>query len=209
MVQKPKLTEADIVRAAGELGVLVPALKAVLEVESPRGGFQDDGQVSILFEPHKFSEYTDGRFNRSHPDLSYKKWGERPYGTYSSQHGKLQRAVALDRDAALMATSWGKPQILGRNWRQAGAKSLQDFINRMHASEAEQIGLMVNFIRLDRRRIDPVSLKDSPTGITMLDALRAHNWRAFARLYNGTGFRMNQYDTKLATAFRFHAQVLA
>lgn len=192
MVAKPKLTDADIVRAATLLGVQVPALKAVLEVESPRGGFQDDGQVSILFEPHKFSQYTGGRFDKSHPDLSYQKWGTRPYGSFASQHGKLQRAVELDRDAALEATSWGKPQILGKNWTAAGASSLQDFINKMHSSEAAQLGLMVAFIRSQPE---------------MLAALRRLDWDGFARRYNGSAYRVNQYHTKLATAHRKHAQV--
>ncbi len=194
MTEKPKLTDSDIARAAGSLGVQVAALKAVLDVEAPRGGFQEDGQVSILFEPHKFSEYTGGRFDKSHPELSYPKWGTRPYGKFSEQHGKLQRAVALDRDRALEATSWGKPQILGRNWRLCGAASLQDFINRMHTGEPAQLDLMVQFI------------KSNPV---MLEALRKRDWIGFARRYNGSAFRANQYDTKLAAAYAKNARVVA
>lgn len=194
MGHKPKLTEADLARAATSLGAPVAAIKAVLQVEAPRGGFQDDGQVSILFEPHKFSEYTGGRFDKSHPDLSYPKWGTRPYGKFSEQHGKLQRAVALDRDAALMATSWGKPQILGRNWKAAGALSLQDFINRMHAGEPSQLEMMVAFIKSNK---------------AMHDALRRLDWAGFARHYNGSAYRVNKYDAKLAAAYRENAQVLA
>lgn len=200
MTSKPKLTEAEIARAAASLGVQVPALKAVLDVEAPRGGFQADGQVSILFERHYFSRLTNGKFDKTHPDISNPVAGG--YGPYSAQHGKLDRAVALDREAALMSASWGKPQIMGENWAQAGAKSLQDFINRMSAGEPAQLDLMVNFIRNDRRRFSPVTLKPDPAGITMLEALKALSWKLFARIYNGPGYAKNQYDTKLAAAHR-------
>lgn len=192
MTTKPTLTEADFARAAKNLGVSVAAIKAVLDVEAPRGGFQTDNQVSILFERHKFSAYTGGRFDRAHPEISNPVAGG--YGPYSAQHGKLARAVALDRTAALEATSWGKPQILGRNWAEAGAKSLQDFINRMHESEGAQLDLFVNFIKASRPR---------------WNALKALDWAEFARRYNGSAYKRNQYDTKLAAAFRKHAQALA
>jgi Protein of unknown function (DUF3380). len=182
-----QLTNEDYVRAANSLGVDIPSIKAVLDVEAPRGGFQDDGQVSILFEPHKFSAYTNGRYDDSHPDLSYPVWGTRPYGKYSEQHAKLQRAVALDRDAALRATSWGFPQILGNNWKAAGAISLQDFINRMSRSAGAQLDLMVNFIK---------------SNAEMRRALKNHDWATFAKNYNGTAYAKNQYDIKLAKAYR-------
>lgn len=186
------LTKEDLARNAKALGVPVAAIQAVLTVEAPRGGFQADGQVSILFERHKFSKLTGGRFDKSHPDLSNKVRGG--YGKYSEQHGKLQRAVELDRDAALMATSWGKPQILGENFREAGCKTLQDFINQMHENEGSQLDLMAAFIKANPKR---------------LKALQSLDWTEFARLYNGSAFRENAYHTKLAAAYRKHAQVLA
>lgn len=192
MADKAKLTKEDLARAAEALSVPVAAVQAVLTVEAPRGGFQSDGQVSILFERHKFSKLTNGRFDKSHPDLSNRVRGG--YGKYSEQHDKLQRAVELDRDAALMATSWGKPQILGENYREVGCKTLQDFINRMHESEGSQLDLMVAFIKANPKR---------------LKALQALNWAKFAELYNGSAYRENQYDTKLAVAYRKHAQILA
>jgi hypothetical protein len=33
-------------------------------------------------------------------------------------------------------------------------------------------------------------------------ALRAHDWKAFARGYNGPGFAANQYDVKLREAWQ-------
>lgn len=187
MTDPKKLTDADIARAAKALVVSQAKIRAILDVEAPRGGFQDDGQVTILFEPHKFSEYTGGRFDKSHPKLSNPAWGAVPYGSYASQHGKLQQAVALDRDAALRATSWGIPQILGNNWKKVGAASLQDFINRMFRSEGAQLDLMVAFIQSDTE---------------LWNALKRGDWATVARKYNGSQYRKNQYDVKLAAAHR-------
>lgn len=186
MSGKKEITEQGLARAARDLEVDIAVVEAVVTVEAPRGGFQADGQVSILFEPHKFSEYTGGRFDKSHPDLSYPDWRPGAYGPYSAQHKKLARACELDRDAALMAASWGKPQILGRNWRESGAASLQDFINRMTRSEDEQLNLFVGFIKSRKAR---------------WDALKALDWANFARLYNGSAYRKNKYDIKLKAEY--------
>lgn len=180
------ITNADIAAAATSISIEPAVLKAVLTVEAPAGGFLPDGQVRILFEPHRFSKLTNGSYDKSHPDISYPKWGTRPYGRESEQHTKLQRAVALDRSAALMAASWGKPQILGENWKAAGASSLQDFINRMTRSEASQLELMVNFIRYDP---------------TLWQAMKRKDWHAIARKYNGTAYRQNDYHNKLQRAY--------
>lgn len=187
------LTNKDIANAAAELGVDIASIKAFLTVEAPRGGFQDDGQVTILFEPHKFSQYTNGRYDKIHPDLSYPVWGTRPYGSYASQHTKLQRAAALNRDAALRATSWGIPQVLGNNWKKVGASSLQDFINRMHRSEGSQLEIMVAFIKSDKE---------------LWNALKARDWDTVARKYNGTAYRKNEYHLKLAKAWRQHSGMM-
>ena len=192
MSDKPILTKDDFARASKALGVPVAAIKAVLDIEAPRGGFQDDGQVSILFERHKFSKLTGGRYDKTHPDISNRVRGG--YGKYSEQHAKLQRAVELDRNAALLSTSWGKPQILGSNWREAGAASLQDFINQMHESEGAQLDLFVGFIKANKNR---------------WDALKALDWNEFARLYNGSAYREHKYHTRLAAAYKKHAQILA
>jgi hypothetical protein len=181
---KPILTEADYRLAAKELGVPVAAVKAVCEVEAPKGGFFPDGQVRILFERHKFSRHTGGRYDNTHPGISNPSWGG--YGAESVQHGRLQKAAALDRDAALKSASWGKFQILGENYEQAGFRTLQAFINAMSAGESEQLEAFVAFVKADKR---------------LHAALVARDWVRFARIYNGPAYAKNAYHTKLAAAF--------
>lgn len=189
---KRRLTDSDFRAAATSLGVPTAAIKAVAEIEAPGAGFLETGEPRILFERHKFSRHTGGRYDSSHPDISNPHWGG--YGKESDQHARLQRAARLDRDAAMKSASWGKFQILGENYAQAGFSTLQGFINAMYASEASQLKAFVNFIQADKR---------------LHSALKSLDWRTFARIYNGPAYAANKYDTRLAAAFRKNSGVAA
>lgn len=184
-----KLTEADFFDAAKALGCPIAAIKAVAEIEAPGSGFTPDGQVRILFERHKFSKATGGKFDRTHPGISNPRLGG--YGKESAQHGRLAEAVALDRDAALKSASWGKFQILGANYAPAGFASLQGFINGMHAGEPDQLEAFVNFIRADPK---------------LHKALQTLDWATFARLYNGPAYAQHGYDKRMAAAYALFAK---
>lgn len=187
---KPVLTEADYKRAALALKCPVAAVKAVCAVEAPKGGFQTDGQPRILFERHHFSKRTGGRFDAKYPGISNRTAGG--YGLESAQHGRLGQAAALDRDAALSSTSWGKFQIMGFNFEAAGFPSLQSFINAMYHSEGAQLDAFVSFVKRDR---------GGKVWAALLHGVSTGDWKPFASLYNGPAFAINRYDTKLAAAF--------
>ncbi len=185
------LTDADFARASEALGVEDAVVRAIAAVEAKGSGFLASGEPKILFEPHIFSRLTGGRFDASHPDLSYPKWDPKRYGAESAQHGRLDRAAKLDRNAALQSASWGAFQVMGFNWKTAGFRSLQAFINAMYGGIDGHFAAMVGFIRSDP---------------DMVRALRRHDWASFARLYNGEGYRQNNYDGKLASAYAQHQQ---
>lgn len=194
------LQETDFERAAARLQAPVAHVKAVAQVEAPGGGFDDKGQPRILFEAHRFAKLTGGVYNASHPDISSAKWDRSLYARGPNadsrnvgEHARLARAVTLNRSAALMATSWGKFQILGENFATCGYPTLQDFINAMYANEGEQLDAFIGYILGDRR-------KHPTSGLTMHGALRIGDWASFASLYNGPAYAQNQYDTKLAAA---------
>jgi hypothetical protein len=182
---RPPLTEKDWQDAADALDVPVAAIKAVAEVEAPGSGFLSSGEPRILFERHKFHNHTGGKWDKTHPNISHPKWGG--YGKESAQHGRLQEAAALDREAALKSASWGRFQILGENYKQAGFDTLQAFINAMYRDEASHLRAFVQFLKNDSR---------------LLTALQKRNWATFARYYNGPAFAEHQYDVRLASAYR-------
>lgn len=163
----------------------IAAMKAVAEIEAgPTGAFLKTGEPVILFERHLFHRFTDGRFDQTDPDLSNPNPGG--YGAHSEQHPKLQRAVALDREAALKACSWGLFQILGANHARAGYPELQRFVTAMYRSVDDHLRAFVMFIRSDSR---------------LVDALRNHDWAAFAYRYNGPDYAKHQYDVRLVRAY--------
>lgn len=186
-----ELTDADIARAAATLNVDIAAMRAVIEVECAGQGFLADGRPAILYEAHVFHRQTKGAHasahDRSGVRLSSPTWDRRLYGAAGRhQWHRLEDAAALDWDAAHKACSWGLGQILGTNHASAGHPRIADFVEAMKESAGKQLDAMVSFLRSNRL--------DSP--------LRRHDWAAFARGYNGPGYAVNKYDTKLAAAYR-------
>lgn len=178
------LTHADFTAAATRLGCEQAAIRAVAKVESARRPFDELGRPTILYERHLFHRLTGGRFAR-HRDLSNPEFGG--YGPFAAQYRKLERAYALDADAALKACSWGMFQILGLNHRPAGFASVVDFVKAMCQTEADHLHAFVSFI-------------EAHPG--MHDALRTRAFTEFARRYNGPAFHRNSYDERIADAYR-------
>lgn len=181
-----KLTRADLEAAAKRLGVDVPAMIAVDQVEANGAGFQD-GFPKILPEPHRFSKATKGRFDRTHPAVSYPTWGVRPYPkTQEARYDVLMQMVRLDVDAGFASASYGRFQIMGENHRMCGYSSAFEFAVAMARDEATQLRAFEMFL----------------VAKGLQAPLARHDWATFARGYNGTGYKKNAYDVKLATAYR-------
>lgn len=189
-MSKSSISEEDFAVAAVNLGCEVAAIKAVAEVEAPKGPFLESGEPPILFERHVFHQRTGGKFSAQHPDISNPKRGG--YGKESAQHGRLQRAAELDRQAALESASWGAFQIMGYNHVAAGHLTLQSFINAMYRDASSQLQAFVSFIRNDPR---------------LLRAIRAKDWATFARIYNGPAYAEHDYDGRMRRAYTKHARV--
>lgn len=183
-----RITTWGLRTAALALDVSVPALQAVVEVESAGSGFLPDGRPKILFESHIFSRLTGSRFDKSHPTLSTAAPARQYYRL--DQYLRLYAALQLDADAAVQSCSWGLFQIMGFNHAACGEKSLYGFVLAMHHNEDAHLQLFVQFVR-DRG---------------LARHLRTRSWAEFAHGYNGPGFKENRYDEKLAAAYARHAQ---
>ncbi len=161
-------------------------LAAVIRVECAGAGFVGRSPV-ILFEPHVFSRLTKGRFDAGAPVVSYPKWGARPYpGTQEGRYEQLLTAVGLDPGAAFEATSWGLAQMMGFNARAAGFGDVWAFVRAMCSGERAQVEAMVRWLKAEG----------------LVARLQQKDWAGFARAYNGPGYAKNQYDVKLAAAYR-------
>ncbi len=175
--------------ALQRLGIGAPELWAVIRVETSGAGFLADRRPVILFERHWFSRLTDRRFDEVAPDISNRRAGG--YGKRGAhQYERLERAIALDREAALGSTSWGLGQVMGFNAEAAGFADVEGMVAAMVESEDAQLAGMAGFMHSQ--------------GLAPFLAQR--DWAGFARRYNGPGFRRNRYDEKLEAA---HARYLA
>lgn len=170
--------------AATALGVDTATIEAVATVETAGKAFDAEGRPRILFERHYFHRLTHGRYDRTHPGISSKLRGG--YGKSSAQYKRLETAYKLDPGAALESASWGRFQIMGSNFRTAGYGSVEQFVLALCRSEAAHLLAFMNFVLAHD---------------TMHRALQKKDWAGFARQYNGSGYRDNDYDGKLKRAY--------
>ena len=201
-----KITREDWDKAAKLIGCEAEVLMAIGKQESGKlaalglGAFDKWNRPTILYERHKFSAFTNNRYDASHPELSattpYEAGTHRDdknvaiddgkhYGLFSWQYLKLASAYALDKEAALMACSWGKFQIMGESFVACGKASARDFVTAMCISEREHLDALVGFCNTNIKA-----------------ALIAKNWTAIASRYNGSDYRKNKYDTNIATFYQ-------
>ena len=183
-----KLSSGDFARAAAAIGCEEAVIRAVTVVEARGEGFDAKRRPIILFEPHVFYRNLpqEKRPEAVKQRLAYAKWRKGNYpATQDARYDQLVRAMAIDRDAALMACSWGLGQVLGENWELCGFSSVEAMVRKCLESEGGQLDVMVAFIK----------------GRGLGKHLVAKNWAAFALDYNGKLYAQNAYDKKLATAY--------
>ena len=180
-----RLDDIDLPRIGALIGVGEDEIHAVLDVEAAGSGFDSQGRVKALYEPHKAYALSSGatRYRLVKAGLAYPKWGEKPYPKDS--YPRILAAAAIDEDIALRSTSWGLGQIMGFNAGAAGYPSARAMVEAFAEDEERHLEAMIRFIIAN--------------GLD--DELRRHDWAGFARGYNGSGYAKNQYDTKLAAAF--------
>lgn len=180
-----RLDDIDLPMVGREIGVGEDEVHAILDVESAGTGFDSQGRPKMLFEPHIFwRELKAGpkRDKAAAQGLAYPQW-KRNYPKDS--YPRLAQAMAIDEDAALRSASWGLGQIMGFNCVSAGYATAKSMVLAFMDDEEHHLRAMINFIRAN--------------GLD--DELRRHDWKGFARGYNGAGFAKNGYDKKLAAAF--------
>ncbi len=182
------MTEDDLRWAATELGCDVAAIKAVCEVEAPRGGFLPDGRVTILFERHKFHQFTRGIYDLTHPDISSPRRGG--YRGGAGEWERFMRASALNPVAAQLATSWGRFQIMGFNYHYAGFPDVNAFVEAMKTNERAQLEAFVSLVK----------------AFKLDDEMARRDWVNFAARFNGPRYRENQYDVRLTRAYQRYAK---
>lgn len=143
------LTYNDYLKAAKSLNCEVAAIRAVADVESSGSGFYLTGGIKKRFEAHLFLRETGVSLS-----------------TYEA-------AKAIDATAALKSTSWGKFQVLGSNYADAGYNSPASMVASYEKNEQNQLNSWVKLIK----------------AWSLTDELRNSQWNAFAAKYNGASYK--------------------
>jgi hypothetical protein len=118
------ITRDELLSVVDSLGLKVPELLALIEVETKGSGFLPDRRPRILFERHVFSRLTGHRFDAEYSDISAPTPGG--YKGGAAEYPRIERAVALDPVAAFESASWGVGQIMGFNFNCAGYTSIEE-----------------------------------------------------------------------------------
>lgn len=192
-----------IVRQARANEIEPAALLAVAEVESMGRPLEPDGVTPrFLFERHVFYR----ALKREAPDrleiavsrgLAIPKWDRKTQykdqGTAAGRMKTLMAARAIDTESAYQACSWGLGQVLGENAVKLGYESATDFVTQLiEGGVPAQVESMLRFVKKNG----------------LMDELKLHNWADFALKYNGAGYKQNQYDLKMAAAYKKWAREL-
>jgi len=184
-------TIGAVIVIAAARGMEAAALLAVAEVESGGAAFAPVAgrrEPVIRFEGHYFHRLIGSDRARAKAvaaGLASPTPGKikNPLGQ-AARWAMLERAIAIDAQAARESCSWGLGQVMGSHWKWLGFGSVLDLVALARRDVAGQIELMVRFIE-----------KSNLKG-----ALERRDWAGFARAYNGPGYRANRYDTKMAEA---------
>ena len=186
------INEFDYQELANKLQIEVATVKAIKEVESGQyGAFLSEDCPPILFEGHIFWKQleNEGFYPANlvvgNEDILYQKWTKQHYLGGMKEYDRLDKAMKINKIAALKSASWGMFQIMGFNYESCGCKSVDEFVTRMKRSEKDQLDMFIQFIvnnKLDKY-------------------LREKDWKGFAAKYNGPLYAQNKYDTKLEQAY--------
>ena len=185
-----RAAQAAIARTAALLRVPPAALLAVAEVESGgRAHARVNGRDEplIRFEGHYFHRRLSGRARQRavREGLASPRAGAvRNPRTQGARWALLARARAIDAEAADESVSWGLGQVMGANWQALGYGSVGELVAEARSGIGGQVAVMARFIRANG----------------LAGSLRAGDWRAFARVYNGPAYARHGYHTRMARA---------
>jgi len=184
--------------AADASGYSFAVLAALVDKESDgKFGWDVNGKKlpALNIEGHRFYKYLalmapDKLKLAVEQGLAAKKRGVvKVPGSYAGRYAMLDRMVAIHKEAAYMSCSYGVGQIMGENAQAMGFASAEHLYANACYSGENQIKQMILFIA---------------TKPALVTAMHAEDVTNIAYFYNGSAYKTNQYDTKLAALIDFY-----
>jgi hypothetical protein len=186
---------------SGRAGVPLEWSLGISEVESAGRAFWNvDGKnlPAIRIEGHYFYRLLSGSKRATAVKLglaSPKVGGVKNPASYEARYAMLDQMRKIDNDAALMSISMGFGQVMGEHATKLGYPDVDDMWAEARSSLAGQAALMLGYIT----KVSPGCLKAILRG----DADKV------AELYNGKGWKKNDYGNKIRKAVAKWKRALA
>lgn len=190
----PSANTNDMVIIADRLGGSVAQIKAVAEVEAPRGGWDTTGLLACLYERH----YAWKKLRIAIPLLSDPKPGgytiDIDGDKINDSWEKVADGVCRFGLVAFNWASWGRFQIMGAHWEKLGYEGPADFVYALSRHEYAHFDALARYI-------ETFGLKEAFRAISN----KPETCIAFAKGYNGPAYAKYNYAEKLAVAHRKYA----
>lgn len=182
---------AEIAQMARDVAIMPSMLLAIVDKESTGAGFLPDGRAVILFERHKFYQFTKAKYNEKQAEawraensnVCFPVWTHDAYFGGAGEWDRFEAARSMEAEIAMLSTSWGLMQVMGFNYHVCGYDNVQDMVQDMTLNETLQMRAAINFICKQPN---------------LYTAAKNRNFEGVARVYNGAGFKKNNYDVILA-----------
>lgn len=184
-------TRNEIETVAARIGVEPAALLAIAEVEAAGRAYAIvDGRKEplIRFEGHYFDRRLPAAKRSTARDAGLadpKAGAVRNPATQAARWAMLAKAAAIDHKAAHESVSWGLGQVMGAHWEWLGYPGIDALVAEARSGVGGQVSLMARYI-------DKAGLAAT---------IRRRDWAAFARGYNGPGYKRHGYDRKITEAY--------
>lgn len=182
-----------VIDVADKYNIEAAALLSVADVESAGKPFwtvNGKPRPAVRFEGHYFYQRLNDadRVKATEAGLASPKAGvvANP-SSFAARYTLIANAVKINAQAAYESVSWGLGQVMGAHWQALGYSSVTDMVEAANTVEG-QVDMMVRFIEQNDLR----------------KYLDNHDWKNFAKRYNGSGYKKNKYDTKMAEAYQVY-----
>lgn len=176
-----QLTRDDVILIANQHDIDPLLLEAFIQIYAPDPGFLDDGRPKVIFQRHIFwrnllPAYRTGLKRRKfkmlalmHRDILHPVPSTAEPVSYITEHKKLDKAIGIDREAALCSALWGRFKLTGEQFISAGFLTIGDFVSAHQKNEARQLKAFMN--ALASKTIE---------GKNLIEHLRDQNLQQFA-----------------------------
>lgn len=188
-VDQRGLQQQDFVNAGSALNIAPWRLHAFYATESSGSGFDSNGRLKIMYEPHVVSRNTGRRLDtmnfpwmwrgkETQVKLSYRRWVPlhkvpkhvwHPYREGDTGRWEMLATTYELEENAIMGASYGGFQILGENASSLGYRDPLDMIENLYQGEPAHLEAAIRFLR--RKNV--------------LGKLRVGDFHAVERAWNG------------------------